>query len=452
MSGPKCARFVSMEELLANCRSQLERYRSLGAAWKKRLRRAELDEGTDEEFIQRVLQQFEAMIAASQPQEFQSRMDREIRWLEQDFDRRVNARVEQVRQEQRSTRRRVSAASTVLAAAAKQPGKVSDEVLSVLKHAQNGAETDRATINRAVSAAFDALAQVEEKTVSEAQSELAARLGAGQERRSIHDWIEETAPPDHDSGERLDRMLSEMSLRFGGKAIRPFQDRATELAREGDPHHRKLLIDSLTIEMAEFARTTAARERLIEAGESVLAGLQSQSGTSAVIETLQAALKNETGQALEDAIEQARQDHEQHIAAQGLKHRRKALLEALDSLGYEVQEGMETVLVQEGRVVIEHAAREGYGVELAGLVANDRFQVRAMRFDDTNGVRADELAHETEWCSTFSDLRTILGKAGDEVVIEQAIGVGQRPLKVVPRRDSRRRGGDQLPQRRSDGP
>jgi len=451
MSGPKCARFVSVEELLANCRSQLERYRSLVAAWKKRLQRAELDEGTDEEFIQGVLQQFEAMIAAAQTQEFQSRMEREIRWLEQDFDRRVNVKAEQIRQEQRSTRRRVSAASTVLAAAAKQPGKVSDEVLSVLERAQNGAETDRATINRAVSAAFDSLAQVEEKTVSEAQRELAARLGAGQERRTIHDWIEETAPPDHDSGERLDRMLSEMSLRFGGEAVRPFQNRAVELAKEGDPHHRKLLIDSLTIEMAGFARTTAERERLIEAGESVLAGLRSQSSPcSAVTEKLQAALKDETGQALEDAIEQARQDQEQHIATQGLKHRRKALLEALNSLGYEVQEGMETALVHEGRVVIEHTARQGYGVELAGLVANDRFQVRAMRFDDTAGRQADELAHEVEWCSTFSDLRTILGKAGDEVVIEQAIGVGQRPLKVVPRRDTRRRGGDQLRQRRFD--
>jgi len=451
MSGPKCARFVSVEERLASCRSQLERYRSLVAAWQKRLQRAELDEEADEEFIHGVLQQFEAMIAAAQTQEFQSRMEREIRWLEQDFDRRVNAKAEQIRQEQQSTRRRVSAASTVLAAAAKQPGKVSDEVLSVLERAQNGAETDRTTINRAVSAAFDSLAQVEEKTVSEAQSELAARLGAGQERRTIHDWIEKTAPPDHDSGERLDGMLSDMSLRFGREAVRPFQDRADELATEGDPHHRKLLIDSLTIEMARFARTTAARERLIEAGESVLAGLRSQSGPcSAAIEKLQAALKDETGQALEDAIEQARQDQEQHIAAQGLKHRRKALLEALDSLGYEVQEGMETALVQEGRVVIEHTARQGYGVELAGLVANDRFQVRAMRFDDTAGGQADELAHEVEWCSTFSDLRTILGKAGDKVVIEQAIGVGQRPLKVVPRRDSRRRGGNQLRQRKLD--
>jgi hypothetical protein len=439
-----------MEERLAYGRSQLERYRSLAAAWQKRLQRSEMNQATDDEFIQGILQQLEAIITTTQLQEFQSRVEREIRWLEQDFDRRVNERAEQVRKKQRSVRRLVGAASTVLAAAAKQPGKVSGEVLSVLKQAQDGAETDRATINRAVSAAFRSLSQVEEKTVSAVHRELAARLGAGQERRTINDWIEETAPPDQDSGDRMDQMLSEMSLRFGVEAARPFLERAAELAREGDPHRRKLLIDSLTIEMARFTRSTAAHQRLIEIGESVLASLQSQPGSSRVTEELQTALKNETGQALGDAIERARQDHEQHIAAEGLKHRRKALLEALNSLGYEVQEGMETALLQEGRVVIEHSAREGYGVELAGLVANDRFQVRAMRFDDTTGAPADELAHEVEWCSTFSDLRAILGQAGDELVIEQAIGVGKRPLKVIPRRDSRRRGGDQMRQKRFD--
>jgi hypothetical protein len=328
----------------------------------------------------------------------------------------------------------------VLAAAEKQPGRVASEVLAVLERARNGAEVDRATINKAVTAAFESLAHVQEATVSEAQRELAATLGVGQERRTIHDWIEEVAPADEASGDRLDRMLSEMSVRFGQDVVSPFLARAAELAQEGDPHRRKLLIDSLTIEMAEFDRVNTARERLIEDGKSVLAGLRAQSDVfSLVIDRLEVALANETGQALQDAIDKAKQDQERYLSEQGLRHRRKALLGALDSLGYQVEEGMETALAQEGRVVVERTNLQGYGVELSGLVANDKFQVRAMRFDDTESDKADDLEHEVEWCSTFSDLRAILGDAGDEIVIEHAVGVGQRPLKVVERATSRRR-------------
>ena len=440
MSGPKCVRFVSVEELLATCQSRLEQYKSLVASWKVRVHRAGVNEEGDEDLLQRVHQRFDAMIAEGDFTEFQKRIESETAWLEQEFERRVNAKVERDRRERQSIRRRVSAAATVLVAAEKQPGRVAAEVLAVLKQAANGSVVDGVAINKAVSVAFDSLARTEEATVSEEQRELAVALGVGQERQNIHDWIEQSSPADEDSGGRLDQMLSEMSLRLGAEAVSPFLDRGAQLAQEGDPYRRKLLIDSLTIEMAEFDRITSAHERLVDDGKSVLAGLRAHSDVfSSVIDRLEVALANSTGQPLQEAITEAKKEQERSIAEQGLEHRRKAVLEAMGSLGYQVEEGMETALAHEGRVVVERRDLPGYGVELAGLVANDKFQVRAMRFDDTEGGEAEDLQHEGEWCKTFSDLRAILGQAGDEIVIESAIGVGQRPLKVVGRETRRRR-------------
>ena len=54
MSGPKCVRFVSVEELLATCQSRLEQYKSLVASWKVRVHRAGVNEEGDEDLLQRV--------------------------------------------------------------------------------------------------------------------------------------------------------------------------------------------------------------------------------------------------------------------------------------------------------------------------------------------------------------------------------------------------------------
>ena len=44
--------------------------------------------------------------------------------------------------------------------------------------------------------------------------------------------------------------------------------------------------------------------------------------------------------------------------------RRRAVLQALSSLGYEVTEGMATAWVEDGAIVLRKAANRDYGVEL----------------------------------------------------------------------------------------
>ena len=57
---------------------------------------------------------------------------------------------------------------------------------------------------------------------------------------------------------------------------------------------------------------------------------------------------------------------EAEVRAMAAEERRRAVLEGLASLGYEVSEGMATAWVKDGRVVLRKAANPGYGVELSG--------------------------------------------------------------------------------------
>jgi hypothetical protein len=67
-------------------------------------------------------------------------------------------------------------------------------------------------------------------------------------------------------------------------------------------------------------------------------------------------------------------------------------------------------------------------------LASDKFQVRALRFADAPEDRIADIEAETEWCSTFADLRTVLFESKDEIVIEKALAVGAVPLKKIDRR------------------
>ena len=87
--------------------------------------------------------------------------------------------------------------------------------------------------------------------------------------------------------------------------------------------------------------------------------------------------------------------------------RRRAVLQGLASLGYEVTKGMATAWVEGGRVVLRKAANRDYGVELAGGAKSDRLQVRAVGFGSPGAVRdtSRDRDMETIWCDESPDSR-----------------------------------------------
>jgi hypothetical protein len=124
---------------------------------------------------------------------------------------------------------------------------------------------------------------------------------------------------------------------------------------------------------------------------------------------------------------------EEEFKAMAAEERRRAVLEGLASLGYEVSEGMTTAWVQNGQIVLRKAANPGYGVELSGGSKSDLLQVRAVgigRSAESRDASRDR-DMETIWCGEFDRLKALVAKTGGNVAIESARPVGQFPLKIV---------------------
>ena len=120
--------------------------------------------------------------------------------------------------------------------------------------------------------------------------------------------------------------------------------------------------------------------------------------------------------------------------------RRRAVLQGLATLGYEVNEGMATAWVQGGQVVLRKAANPEYGVELGGGTKSDRLQVRAVAFGSAQSPRNASRDRDMEavWCSEFQRLQTLVSASGGGIEIEHALAVGATPLKLI--EDTMKRG------------
>ena len=124
---------------------------------------------------------------------------------------------------------------------------------------------------------------------------------------------------------------------------------------------------------------------------------------------------------------------EAEVRSIAAEERRRAVLEGLAILGYEVSEGMATAWVKDGRIVLRRAANPSYGVELLGGEQADLLQVRAIGIGNPAETRdtVRDRDMETIWCGEFERLKSLVAKNGGSVSVETARPAGQFPLKVV---------------------
>jgi len=248
----------------------------------------------------------------------------------------------------------------------------------------------------------------EEAALGARQREIAQRLGEGEETRTLADWLQGQPPPDDARGQELDRHIAELEAREGETAARPYAERAQRLAAEASPGRRQLLADSLLIELA--ARATARREaeRNLSTLNCLVAELGQLAGSAgkALIDRAQDAVRRQDGQAANELVAAVRAAIDCARSAAAADAQRKAVLEGLSALGYEVREGMETAWASNGNVVLRSAQRPDYGVKLSGGAEGRPLQVRAIGFGQPGTQRdvARDRDAEALWCSDFLHL------------------------------------------------
>lgn len=122
------------------------------------------------------------------------------------------------------------------------------------------------------------------------------------------------------------------------------------------------------------------------------------------------------------------------------EHKRRAVLESLAALGYEVEEGsMQTALVQAGKMFIRKPGEQDYAVELVANTDFSMFQTAMVRFADTAEMseqqRLRDKEHEETWCGDHALLREALDRAGMASQFKMRLAPGQHPVRVVIKAD-----------------
>jgi len=426
MSGPKAFRIVTRAEIMAICRRSLAR---LDAAIEDWISRGQRNGTIDKADIDKVTARRDALrglLSADRFVELQKQIPAEISYLQADAERRAEKAAELEAQSKRTMRRMKGTAQALLASLESSSIKIPHEIREELV----SSERLEAVINKAFLMLHSPTAT---KGVSDLQRDIAARLGAGEKRVSLEEWTSQQPGATEDKALlRVDEFLGE--LKGLGIDPGPFSARISSLELE-PAARRSLLADSLLLDLAAAVKNGREHARLLGDLRARHAELSEMKSPEA------ASLRSELAKSLSGGLEGReaellqRADFliEAEVQSMAAEERRRAVLEGLSALGYEVSEGMATAWVDGGRVVLRKAANPGYGVELSGGSKSDLLQVRAVAFGNSTDTRdtSRDRDIETIWCGEFERLQSLIAKDGGSLAIEHARPIGQFPLKLV---------------------
>lgn len=429
MSGPKVVRIVTREEILAICEGHLRRLQRAFERW-QRLAAAvgELDEATLAATRARHAR-LRQLLQEDRLTELQKDVPLEIDFLERDLVEREERAVERAaraRASQRGLREHAAALLRALEPAVAD----SDPLAAALRGIAAGKPGADAEVLLAEGHARLARASGPGDSLSDQQRALADALRAGPSQR----WVAAGHTRRDPRLQRIDGYIARLQTLHGADDAAPFLRRLAAVEAAADDGRRGLLLDSLVLDIAAAAADLDARREKRAALRSLAAELEALPG--AAVQALAArvdaclAMAAPDPQQLESLAGECRAAIAGEMERRAAAARRRAVLDGLASLGYEVREGMDTAWADAGRVVLRKPATPGYGVEVGGRAEAGRLQVRAVSLTDAND-RARDRDIETIWCGEFSRLRALLGGQGSELVVERALGVGEVPLKVV---------------------
>ncbi|MDN4987187.1 hypothetical protein QY049_28910 [Bradyrhizobium sp. WYCCWR 13022] len=429
MSGPKAFRIVTRAEIISICRRSLARLDAAVEFWTSTCKR----NGTvDQSDIDRVVarrDEIRRMLDADRFTDLQKHVIAEISYLSADAERRAEKAAESEAKRKGDQRRAKSAAQALLAKFEASHIEIPIDLRRELTTAAASVEM----LNKAVSKGLMLLQPTDRSGgVTERQRALADRLGAGDRRITLDEWTsQQTGASDDQALLKVDKLLGELA----GLGIDPSPFSARIAALEAEPRARQALVaDSLLLDLTSAIKTRRASARLerdLAERHAELSEMKSAEAAALRVEIERAIAK--AGSNDEELVKRADFLIEAEVRSMAAEERRRAVLEGLASLGYEVSEGMMTAWVSGGRVVLRKPANPGYGVELSGGSQTDLMQVRAVGLgnpaDPRDAGRDKDM--ETIWCGEFERLQSLVARAGGNVSIESARPVGQYPIKVV---------------------
>lgn len=421
MSGPKVVRVITREELVAAGKALLRRLDGALTEWERTCAHVGVSPA-DQKASKDRRNALEQMLRADRFAEFGRAAVAEIDFLDADAGHR-RERAAQARAQERARLHTGKEQARVLlrqtAAGAPERGE--------LQRAAAG-ELGLKDLDAVLARARQTMFQLATPQLSADQQALAARLAGGEKTNDFEAWRGRLVV----SSPRLEVLLGHISeLELLGQAERASELHQEMLAAVAMPEDaaREMRFDSLVISLRRAKEDAVVLEKL--RGKAAFLGteLARHREGEEVLQTLQAAARGGMSE-LQAAVTAGEQRLTDLQAAQVADARRRAVLDGLRLLGYQVHEELSTATSAGGRLVVRNPASMGYGVEITAGAGMERFQVRTVAFD-TNRDSLGDIPAEQRWCDDFGAFKVALKAQGSNVIVEKALGVGSVPLKPL---------------------
>jgi hypothetical protein len=455
MSGPKVVRIVTREEIEAICRGQIAAVQEAADALERLAKRVERHDATLAAELQRRCSEFDKLFTQERWMDIQKAAPIAVASINADADRlRQDAVAEAARRRDRG--RRTADAARALVVALEAAGRPVDAELVT---ASNSAPQTADDVTKAQAAITRALLQIkpssEGATAATADKALAARLGAEEQGSTLQAWIEASKTKRDERERRLDDLIPELEVRAGPETARSFAERADRVASESDVSRRALLTDSLILEAGRVLKERRIVDERLAAmrdARATLAGSVSDAGRR-MRDRLSEAIDAANVGGAETLCAEAKALATVEAGKSAALARRRAILQGLASLGYEVGETMTTAWEKDGRVIVRKPESPDYGIEIGAPADAVRMQVRLVGADKPASLRtaARDKDQETIWCADFDRLKHRLAADGCDLLVERAVAAGEQAVKSValPPEDAQRADKVRKPQARS---
>jgi hypothetical protein len=436
MSGPKVVRIVTLEEIQAICQRLMTQADGGGAELLRLAKRLGVRETEIGASVELRTVQLRQMFAAGRWMELQKLAMDAIAFHPAEMER-LRAIAASTAEAARSRRRRVADSARTVAEALESAGL---PVPALLREVVTGAATapDAAILEmeRRVGAAISALPTGRGTSASrnEAAQGLAQRLAGDDQGATITEWAAARQLQPTQSERRLDKLAAELDILDTDEAA-VFSARIAAVAIEAFAGRRAMLTDSLVLDLSARVAALRCREAAMSALRQAAASLATFSGEAAAalrarVEAAVASRVSDGSEALVDEVK-GFLDAEQKAAAAAA--RRRVVLGALSSLGYEVRESMEKVWTQTGRIVVRKPGMTDYGVEVGAPNDASRLQVRLVGSARPEQPRTSQRDKDQEvsWCGDFDRLKAYAAERGAEVIVERAVEPGAHAVRTV---------------------
>lgn len=430
MSGPKVVRVVTREEKEAACRLEIAVFDQAATDLMKAAARFQADPVDLEGAIEIKRARLHALLAAGRWAEVRTQARREERFLVSEVER-IQAHAITVAEDARRKRRNLSdGARSVIAAMEAVDCVVPPDLREIPAKAMTASDSDIASMQAAINRGVDALRAKEAVKRAGITNKLADRLNIGQSG-TITQWT--TTPAEIDEMDtRLDRLLARVQVLADQDAIAEFSERVKAVSES--PERRSLLIDSIVLDLSSYLAGLALREATVLSLRRARLSLEGDApDTVSLRMRLDKAMANPESAQCASLVEAVRELTSRQANAALAAGRRRAVLDGLAALGYEVRETMATAWAESGRIVVKKGGVRDYGVEIGATPDASCLQVRVVGAAQPTTPRSPERdkGMEADWCSDFSQLGEMLSEGGHALEIQRALAVGDQPVKTV---------------------